>query len=97
MFLFLLLGRLSAPSPGGFVNSVTGPAMYPLSFIKVRRYAFKDVSNTAEPAAGQAPPDPTGRLASLCSMEGLLGVCVSSKGHDGEPGVPSIIHLWSHV
>lgn len=75
------------------MNSVTGPAMYPLSFIKIRKYAFKDISNTAELAVGQAPLDPTIRLASFCSTEGLLWVCVSSKGHDGEPGVPSIIHL----
>lgn len=95
--MFLLLGHLSAPSLGGFVNSVTGPAMYLLNFIKVRRYVFKDISHTAEPAEGQAPPDPMGRLVSLCSTEGLLWVYVSSKGHDGEPGVPGITHLWSHV
>lgn len=57
--MFLLLGHLLAPSLDGFLNSVTGPGMYPLSSIKVREYAFKDISSTATPAVGLAPLDPT--------------------------------------
>lgn len=95
--MFLLLGHFLAPPTGDFVNSVTGPGIYP-KFHQSHRSCFQGHLKYSQASCGagsSGPPRP--RLASLCSMGGLVWACILGVGHYQKPETPSIIHWWSHM
>lgn len=95
--MFLLLGHFLAPPTGDFMNSVTGPGIYP-KFHQSHRSCFQGHLKYSQASCGAGSSGlPWPRLASLCSTGGLLWACILGVGHYQKPETPGIIHWWSHM